>query len=188
MLKTIIRSIKEGNLNKFKIKNVTIGTHTYGNPKIFMWTDKYGVKIGNFCSIAKNCIIIVDGNHKTNLITTYPLKEKLMNCNYSKYPIGKGEGVKIGNDVWIGLNVTILPGVKIGDGAVIGAGSMVTKNVEDYEIVAGNPAKHIKYRFNEKQRESLKKIAWWNWNIEQIKENVNMIQSSEIDNFIDKFS
>ncbi|AEG18353.1 CatB-related O-acetyltransferase [Methanobacterium paludis] len=184
MLKTIIKSVRR---DKLKRKNVIIGKYTYGNPKIFMWTDKYVVKIGNFCSIAKNCVIIVDGNHRMNLITTYPLKEKFMKEECSKYPLGKGKGIKIGNDVWIGLNVTILPGVEIGDGAIIGAGSMVTKNVGDYEIVAGNPTKHIKYRFNEKQRKALKKIAWWNWDIEQIRENADMIQSSEIDEFIDEF-
>lgn len=77
--------------------------------------------------------------------------------------------MNIGNDVWIGRNVIVLPGVSIGNGAVVGAGSVVTKNVEKYSIVAGNPARPIRYRFTSEQIEKLEKIKWWDWDIAKIK-------------------
>ena len=78
----------------------------------------------------------------------------------------------IGNDVWIGSNVIILPGVKVGDGAILSAGAVVSKNVEPYSIVGGVPAKHIKYRFPKAMREAFLRIKWWDWPVEKIKENI----------------
>lgn len=168
-------------------ENVIIGKYSYGKPLIYMWTGKYKVIIGKYCSISINTIIIVDGNHRTDWITTYPFNETFKDLKkISGHPVGKGD-VIIGNDVWIGMNVLILPGVRIGDGAVIGAGSVVTRNVEDYEIVAGNPAKHIKYRFKENQIVELKKIKWWDWHKERIVDNIELLQSSRLDEFIEKF-
>lgn len=79
-----------------------------------------------------------------------------------------------------------LSGVTIGDGAVIAARSVVTKNVKPYEIVGGNPARHIKFRFSESQINSLLEIKWWNWDIEKIKANFDLILSPNIDDFISK--
>jgi UDP-3-O-[3-hydroxymyristoyl] glucosamine N-acyltransferase len=84
-------------------------------------------------------------------------------------------------------NVLIVPGVQIGDGAVIAAGSVVTKNVSDYEIVGGNPARHIRNRFTDKQISDLKSIQWWDWPLDKIKANHQLLQSSNIDEFIEKF-
>lgn len=164
--------------------NVHVGDFTYGKPKILMWTKRYNVYIGKFCSIAENVSIIVDGNHRVDWISTYPFGELLQDvAKIRGHPIGKGD-IRIGNDVWIGRDVLILPGVEIGDGAVIGAGSVVTKNVGDYEIVGGNPARHIRYRFCKTQIEELKKICWWDWSIEEIKKNITLLQSPEIEAFI----
>ena len=80
----------------------------------------------------------------------------------------EGYWVKIGNDVWIATNVTILRGVEIGDGAVIAAGSVVTKSVPPYAVVGGNPAKFIKWRFPLEAREKLLEIKWWDWDDEEI--------------------
>jgi lipopolysaccharide transport system ATP-binding protein len=172
---------------KNKQKNIIIGEFTYGDPTIRMWTDKYKVKIGKFCSFSYNVTIIVDGNHRIDWISTYPFGKVISNIKENPgHPVGKGD-IIIGNDVWIGYNALILPGVKIGDGAVIGANSVVTKNVDDYGIVAGNPARHIKYRFTQKQIESLKKIKWWDWPIEKIKANLDLIESHNIDEFIERF-
>ena len=82
--------------------------------------------------------------------------------------------------MWIGLNAIILPGVKVGDGAVIGAGSVVTRDVQDYEIVAGNPIKHIKYRFTPDEIETLKSTRWWDWPREAIIEHAEILQSEDI--------
>jgi ABC-type polysaccharide/polyol phosphate transport system ATPase subunit/acetyltransferase-like isoleucine patch superfamily enzyme len=178
---------KELSYNDLLVSNVHIGEYTYGNPQVFIWTEKYHVHIGKFTSIDSEVKIIVDGNHHTDWISGYPFGELIHDIPKNPgHPIGKGD-ILIGNDVWIGYDSVILPGVKIGDGAVIGAGSIVTKNVGDYEIVAGNPAKHIRYRFSKEKIEILKKIKWWEWPIETIKKNVNVLQSDEIDFFIAKF-
>lgn len=187
IMKLLVYSLKKFlNLKKHNYEAI-IGEYTYGKPILYQWKDEYNVIIGKYCSISKNVQIIVDGNHRSDWVTTFPFGEIIegipKNPGHNK---GKGD-ICIGNDVWIGMDVLILPGVKIGDGAVIGAGSVVTKNVEDYEIVAGNPAKHIRYRFNEKQIALLKKIKWWNWPLEKIKGNINLLQSDEINEFIKKF-
>lgn len=83
----------------------------------------------------------------------------------------------VGNDVWIGREATILPGVVIGDGAIIGAGSVVTKNVRPYEVVGGNPARHIRMRFDDADVRRLLGARWWDWPIEKITEHVNVIMS-----------
>jgi serine acetyltransferase len=85
--------------------------------------------------------------------------------------------VVIGNDVWIGAQAIIMPGVKIGDGAVIGAGSIVTKDVEPYEIVCGNPARHLRWRLGEREREFMKMLRWWDWSDEKIKENIDLFRA-----------
>lgn len=102
------------------------------------------------------------------------------------HPAGKGDMI-IGNVVWIGQDVLIVPGVQIGDGAVIAAGSVVTKNVSDYEVVGGNPARHIRNRFTGQQISELKSIEWWEWPLDKIKANYQLLQSSNIDEFITRF-
>lgn len=178
-------------VNRFTHKNlnlnkVVVGEFTYGTPIIHNITGKYKTYIGNFCSISNNVHIIVDGNHRTDWISTYPFGELIEDLPKNEgHPTGND--VKIGNDVWIGKNVIILPGVHIGDGAVIGAGSIVTKDIASYEIVDGNPARHIRYRFTNEQIKLLEKIKWWNWPLEKIKANVNLLQSANIDEFLKKF-
>ncbi len=170
-----------------KMHGVTIGDYTYGLPTIIKFSDKYKVKIGKFCSISTNVKIFVDANHRVDWVTTYPISLKVFNNPPVEYghPTGKGD-VIIGHDVWIGSNVLIMSGVTIGNGVVIGAGSVVTKNVSDYEIVGGNPAKHIRFRFSAQQINDLLKIAWWDWQIDRIRDNANLLESSNIDNFIKK--
>lgn len=173
-------------IDNVNIENVTIGDYSYGTPEIYKWTNKYSLKIGKFCSIAKGVKLFVDGNHRTDWVSTYPFGEIFSDVPKNPgHPIGKGD-MEIGNDVWIGQEAMILSGVKIGDGAVIAAGSVVVKNVSDYEIVGGNPAKSLKFRFTPEQILSLKKIAWWNWELDKIKKEVPFLQSGGIDVFIDK--
>jgi acetyltransferase-like isoleucine patch superfamily enzyme len=167
----------------FKNDHIQIGDFTYGHPTIFNFSNKYRLTIGKFCSIAGNVMIMIDGNHRTEFITTSPLEYILEGIERNPDNNSLKGDVIIGNDVWIGFGVIILPGVIIGDGAVIGAGSVVTKNVGDYEIVGGNPARHIRYRFSEEQIKILKKIQWWNWPIDEVKKNFHILQSSDIENF-----
>ena len=146
-------------------KNVKIGKGTNLMPNIEIAGP---VTIGRFCAIARNSIF-QGHNHYSKYASIQNgfhsdlFGEKLPNVN-------KG-GISVGNDVWIGTRAIILPGVKIGDGAIIGAGSIVTKNVEPYSISAGIPAKHKKWRFSENIRKQLLEIKWWNWEDEKIIKN-----------------
>jgi len=169
------------------MEGVTIGDYMSGAmPKIHKWTNKYTLTVGKFCCFAEGVNIIVDGNHRSDWVSTYPLSRLLLN-DFSNlgHPAGKGD-MTIGNDVWIGMNVLILPGVNIGDGAVVAAGAVVTHDVLSYEIVGGVPAGHLKYRFTSGQMAALLAISWWDWDIEKIKENISLLESGDIDGFIKK--
>jgi len=163
------------------------GEYTYGKPKILDWGEGAHLTVGKFCSIAENVHIFLGGNHRTDWITTYPFSALIDEFPEAKHikghPATKGD-VTIGNDVWIGYGAVILSGITIGDGAVIGAFSVVTKNVYPYEIVAGNPAKVIKKRFNDEAISYLLEIAWWNWPINKISSEVNFLCNDEVLEFI----
>lgn len=163
---------------KNKYKKYDIGDYSYGKPKIY--ADPNLFTMGKFCSIADGVTIYAGGEHNYNWISSYNFSAKF-NCKTCTGTKGK---VIIGNDVWLADGVLILSGVTIGDGAVIAARSVVVKDVRPYEIVGGNPAKHIKYRFTENQITSLLKIKWWNWEINKIKNNFDLILSENIDDFI----
>ncbi len=126
------------------------------------------VKIGRYCAIARKNVFQAL-NHPTNMAS---MQRGFYTKQFKKAipTITKG-GIVIGNDVWLGTQCIILPGVKIGDGAVIGAGSIVTKDVEPYSVVAGIPAKKIKYRFDKNKIKQLLRIKWWNWSDNKIKKN-----------------
>lgn len=161
-----------------------IGIFTYGRPKVLDWNQGTTLKVGKFCSIAADVKIFLGGNHRHDWVTTYPFNKVFDEYdNIEGHPHSKGS-VIIGNDVWIGNGAVILSGVKIGDGAVVSAGAVVTKDVKPYSIMAGNPAKEIKNRFNNEIVEALLIIKWWNWDLRKIKENVRELQSDKIDDFI----
>lgn len=144
--------------NFCNIDNVHVGKNSYGNLNVLDFQhDDYNLYIGNYCSISNNVYFVLGGEHNYKNISTYPYKVKLL--NEKSEDISKGD-IIIKDDVWIGLNVTILSGVVIGQGAVIGAGSVITKDVPPYSIVAGNPAKVIKYRFNKSIINELLKIDY----------------------------
>jgi acetyltransferase-like isoleucine patch superfamily enzyme len=141
----------------------TVGRGTYGEPEVRHWGEPATLKVGSFCSIAVDVTIFLGGNHRIDWITTYPFPVMRESAkNIPGHPATKGD-VIIGNDVWIAAGATILSGVRIGNGAVIGACSVVTKDVPPYGIVAGNPAKLVRFRFSEEEIATLEKIAWWDW-------------------------
>lgn len=162
---------------------VSIGRHTYGLPNVYAWDMSTKLTIGNFCSIAEGVVFILGGEHRIDWITTYPFNaigDAWPNSELVKgHPSSKGD-IFIGHDVWIGHGALILSGVKIGNGAVIGAGSVVTRNVDDYAVVAGNPAKFVKFRFDETHRNELLKIAWWDWPDKEINKNVQTLMSPSL--------
>jgi acetyltransferase-like isoleucine patch superfamily enzyme len=96
---------------------------------------------------------------------------------------GKGP-ITIGNDVWIGYEAVITSGVTIGDGAVVAARSMVTKSVEPYAVVGGNPATHLRYRFDEPTREALQRITWWDWPVDKVAVHKDQIHSPDVQGFV----
>ncbi|MGD1856558.1 MAG: Vat family streptogramin A O-acetyltransferase [Leptolyngbyaceae cyanobacterium] len=138
--------------------------------------------IGKFCALARGIKFIMNGsNHRLEGFSTYPFEifgngwDKL---DAPKFPY-KGDTV-IGNDVWIGYEAVIMPGVQVGDGAVIAAKSVVVSDVPPYTIVGGNPAKPIRQRFEPDVVENLVNIAWWNWDIQKITRNLDKIVAADI--------
>ena len=145
--------------------------------------------IGKFCQIASGVEFIMNGaNHQMNAVTTFPFYT-LEGWNIEAPAIEdlplKGDTI-IGNDVWIGQNATILPGVHIGDGAIIGANSVVGSDVEAYTIVAGNPARLIRKRFDDELTSLLLKYKWWDQSIEDIQELIPIITNHDLE-FVKEF-
>lgn len=130
------------------------------------------VKIGNFCSIAEG-VVIGGASHPLTWVSTSPvfikgrnpLKKNIGMLEYNAF-----KNTYIGNDVWIGERAIVKAGLSIGNGAIIGMGSVVTHDVPSYSIVAGNPAKLIRMRFDEKTIASLEKLEWWTYSDKQLKE------------------
>ena len=136
--------------------------------------------IGKFCMIASGVTFIMNGaNHLVNAVSAYPFaifgNEWEHAMNNKSYPI-KGDTI-IGNDVWIGYKAQIMSGVTIGDGAIIASQALVTKDVEPYSIVGGNPAKEIKKRFDPEKINQLLDLQWWNWDLAKITRNVEQLTS-----------
>lgn len=139
--------------------------------------------IGKFCMIASGAKFIMSGgNHLTEAISAYPFAifgGNWQNAMHDKSYPSKGDTI-IGNDVWIGYNSTIMPGVKISDGSIIATNSTVVKDVEPYTIVGGNPAKPIRKRFSDEQIEILLQLKWWDWDIEKITRSVQILTGNDV--------
>lgn len=139
--------------------------------------------IGRFCSIAAGVRFLMNGaNHRLDWFGNFPFH--LFAQDPQDIPgaklHNKGDTV-IGNDVWIGNGATFLPGLKVGDGAIIGANAVVTADVAPYAVVGGNPARVLRYRFDEETIATLRSISWWNWSPEKIARHVAALCSLDLD-------
>jgi len=141
--------------------------------------------IGRFCSIAEGARFIMNGaNHVLSGFSTYPFNifghgwEEGFDVESWRREI-RGDTV-IGNDVWIGMEAIIMPGVKIGDGAIVGGRAVVTRAVPAYAVVAGNPARVMKMRFDRATVRRLLEIAWWNWPADKITRNLDAIRGNDL--------
>ncbi len=167
----------------FSDPNISIGDHTYGEPTILTFDQTTRLSIGRFCSISDKVTILLGGNHRTDWLTTYPFPAFDQSWPEARdikgHPGSKGD-ISIGNDIWIGYGATILSGVTIGSGAVIGAGSVVTDDVAPYAVIAGNPARERKKRFDHATIKALLQLAWWDWPDEKIRKNLSLLCSDQI--------
>ncbi|EOW9411601.1 Vat family streptogramin A O-acetyltransferase [Vibrio cholerae] len=182
--------------NYIKSPNIEVGDYTYyddpNGPENFESNVLYHfpfigdkLKIGRFCAIAKDVKFIMNGaNHSMSGFSTYPFFIFGNGWETPAPQVGelpyKGDTV-IGNDVWLGYESTIMPGITIGDGAIVASKSVVTQDVPPYSIVGGNPAKVLKHRFEPYVVDKLLAIAWWDWSAEKITKNLKAITNNELD-------
>lgn len=176
--------------NFIKASNIFVGDYTYFDdrrygPEKFEENNvlynydfsKVKLVIGKFCAIAAETKFIMTGDHKLDAFSTFPFPifghgwETAFNV--FDLPV-KGD-IIVGNDVWFGYDSLVMNGVKIGNGAIIASRAVVVKDVPAYSIVAGNPAKVVKMRFDDKTIQELERIAWWDWSKEKITKNLKTI-------------
>lgn len=162
-----------------------IGINNYGLPNIKNPHQGATLNIGSYCSIAPNVKIYMSGMHRTDWVTTYPFPAFQKIAQHIKdYELTKGD-INIGSDVWLCANCVILSGVNIGHGAVIANSALVTKDVPPYAIVGGNPAKLIRWRFDESTRNALLNSKWWEWPEEEVLNVVDKLCSDNIADFLE---
>ncbi|MEO9338109.1 DapH/DapD/GlmU-related protein [Mesorhizobium sp. SB112] len=170
------------------LREVTLGDFSYFERH----AEAIYTSIGKFCSIAANSRINAL-EHPMERLTTH--KVSYRPNEYFRY-LGvdgdfrerrRGKAVTIGHDVWIGHGAVIMPGVTIGNGAIVGANSVVTRNVEPFEIVAGVPARRLRWRFAREIIERIQKLQWWDWPVETLADAIPDMQAMEIGAFLDRW-
>jgi len=150
-----------------KSHNIRVGKENYHNGNLIV-KGKGVLHIGSYCAFGQDIKIILSNHNYEFPSIQYTLYMK--NFGGLPYEITSGS-TEIGSDVWIGDNVVLLPNVKIGNGVIVGAGAVVTKDIPDYAIVGGSPAKILKYRFSESKIKDLNDKKWWDWTDEEIGKN-----------------
>ncbi|GLR67604.1 acetyltransferase [Acidocella aquatica] len=176
--------IKANNLQS-QFPQYKIGRASYGNPSVEFREGGGNLSIGNFCSLASNVRILLGGEHRLDLATSYPFNIACESAwKFSGHPRTKGD-VTLGHDVWIGMNAMIMSGVTIGNGAAVGAGAVVTRDIPPYAIAAGNPAQTIRFGFDNETISRLQKITWWNWPDEKIETFLPLMLTDQINSFLD---
>ena len=188
----IVAQLHEWEVNQYKNiyvdspTRITVSYLEERNPRVFFQKETLGAKlsIGKYCSIAVDTRFYLGGNHNYNRVTTYLPPDGIEIDNNSPNFLTKGD-INVGNDVWIGDGATILSGINIGDGAIIASYSVVTKDVEPYTIVGGNPAKQIRKRFDKQTIDKMIVYQWWNWKESLVIKNSKKIFSENIKDFFE---
>jgi len=175
---------------KFKKRypNYTVGTASYGMPIVHDNNEGSTLKIGAYCSIASNMQILLGGQHRTDWVSNYPFPFFFqMDAQYrEEYIKGGSRGdVVAGSDVWLSANGIILSVLTIGHGAVIANGGVVSRDVEPYAVMADNPAKLIKWRFDEATRNDLLAAAWWGWPQEEISKVLDKLCTQDVSDLVE---
>jgi acetyltransferase-like isoleucine patch superfamily enzyme len=167
-------------------ERLTVGRCTYGEPRVATFPgDTAHVRIGAFCSLGPDVILMDGGDHRVDWVSTFPFRAALglPGAYQDGHPRSRGD-IEIGSDVWIGRGARVRSGVRVGDGAVIGAYSVVTRDVRPYAIVAGVPAREVRRRFSDEQVTALQRIAWWDWPMDAVLRSVPQLCSEHVDAFI----
>lgn len=169
-------------MNLFPLKIVTCGNFSYGPLEIYTWLrDKEVLRIGNFVSISRGVKFILGGNHHMENISNYHFKTMILNGEEESWTKGP---IVVEDDVWIGTDSLILSGVTLGKGAVIGAGSVVTKDIPPYAVAAGNPAAVVRYRFQEDVIKLLEDINYFKVDNKFIIKNSSLFYNGATENAI----
>lgn len=182
--------------NMIKAPNIFVGDYTYFDDRrngtehfeeynvLYNYSfSKVKLVIGKFCAIAAETRFIMTGDHKLDAISTYPFPifGQGWESAFDVFNLPVKGDIIVGNDVWFGYDSLVMNGVTIGNGAIIAARAVVVKDVPPYAIVAGNPAKVVKMRFDDKTIERLQKIAWWDWHIDKINKHLKVICHLDVD-------
>lgn len=166
-------------LNIFDITKVSVGQYSYGIFRVQMWSNPdQRLVIGNFVSIAYNTTFILGGNHSYDTLSTFPYPSYVLNEPDIAYEEKINGPIIIKDDVWIGTSAIVMSGVTINQGAIVAAGAVVVKDVPPYAIVGGNPAKVIKYRFDEAIIERLvKEVDYSKLDADTIRANITLLKT-----------
>jgi virginiamycin A acetyltransferase len=138
--------------------------------------------VGRYCSLNSTSYLLTGGNHHPEYVST-ALFHWTMGAGQPVFA-GDNGPIHLGNDVWTGFNSVVMSGVTVGDGAIIGTGAVVTRDVEPYSIVGGVPARHIRYRFDQPERDALLRIRWWDWSEAKVAAHADQLGSPELKLFL----
>jgi acetyltransferase-like isoleucine patch superfamily enzyme len=188
-----IRSNKENEtipVVRFNPETVKVGKGSYGELNVVSFGDKTKLTIGNYVSISEDVTFLLDVEHYTDRLSTYPFRVKILHeCQFEAF--SKGD-IIVDDDVWIGYGATIMSGVHIGKGAVIASGAVVVKDVPPYAIVGGVPAKVIKYRFPDDVKEKVERLDFNKLTSEKIAKHIEelyqTVDSENVDELINRLS
>lgn len=149
---------------------VTIGRHSYGfTAQTFqLWGGEERIEVGSFCSFGPEVLVFGGGEHGEGRVSTFPLRTLLFERGLEDLDATSKGPTRIGNDCWLGRRAMVLSGVTVGDGAIIGAGAVVARDVPPYAVVAGNPARLLRHRFEPEIIERLGRVRWWDLDDERL--------------------